>query len=122
MVGSTGTDEPARSIAARLFLPGARRGTGGDRAHGARHHDPAARPEVRPDDVRAPRDSHPRRVSGTLRQCRVEVDADAVRVAEQRVALTPERVPRLLLSLEARRDDARVDLVELGWAAALERE
>ena len=47
---------------------------------------------------------------------------DAVGIAELRVALTPERVPRLLLAVEPRGDDAGVDLVDLGRAAALEGE
>src|ERR1041385_7506793 len=52
----------------------------------------------------------------------VEVDADPLRVLELRVALAPERVPRLLLAVEARLDDARVGLVDLGGASALEGE
>src|ERR671931_599072 len=52
----------------------------------------------------------------------VEVDADPVRILELRVALTPERVPRLLLAVEAGVDGALVRLVDLRRARALEGE
>ena len=45
---------------------------------------------------------------------------NAVRVEELGVALSPERVPGLLLAVEAGRGDARVDLVDLGRALAFE--
>src|SRR5262249_1585093 len=60
----------------------------------------------------------PRR--GAASECREEVDRHAVGVAQLGVALTPERVPRLLLTVEARCDHARVQLVDLLWGAALE--
>ena len=56
------------------------------------------------------------------RQRGVEVDPNAVRIAEQGVALSPERVPGLLLALEPRFCYTRVDLVDLGGALAFERE
>src|SRR5436309_3619884 len=51
-----------------------------------------------------------------------EVDRDAVRIGELRVALAPERVPRLLLAVESGADDPRVELVNFFRAAALEGE
>ena len=51
-----------------------------------------------------------------------QIDRDAVGVLQLGVPLSPERVPRLLLAVEPRRRDARVDLVHLGRALALERE
>src|SRR3954449_7870969 len=59
---------------------------------------------------------------GTLCGRGVQVDPHAVRVAEQGVALAPVRVPWLLLAFKACRDDACVDLVDLGGARALECE
>src|SRR4029079_13455787 len=52
----------------------------------------------------------------------VEIDAHAVRIEKLRVALSPERVPRLLVAVEAGGDDARVRLVDVGGARALEGE
>src|SRR3954468_21445706 len=51
-----------------------------------------------------------------------EVDRDAVGIGELRVALAPERVPRLLLAVEPATDDPRVELVNFFRAAALEGE
>src|SRR4029078_8534842 len=51
-----------------------------------------------------------------------QVDGHAVGVADLRVAVTPERVPGLLLALEAVLDDLRVQAVHLGRAAAGEGE
>src|SRR5207247_9423524 len=50
----------------------------------------------------------------------VEVDRDAVGIAHERITLAPERVPGLLLALEALAGHAGVDLVHLGRARALE--
>ena len=52
----------------------------------------------------------------------VQIDRDAVGVLQLRVPLSPERVPGLFLAVEARRGDARVDLVHLRRALALESE
>ena len=49
-----------------------------------------------------------------------EVDGNTVRITYLRVALAPERVPRLLLGREPRLCDASVELVDLGRACALE--
>ena len=58
----------------------------------------------------------------TSRARREEVDGHAVGIAQLRVALAPERVPRLLLRVEPGRRHPRVELVDLGGARALERE
>src|SRR5206468_2251207 len=47
---------------------------------------------------------------------------DPVRIQELRVALAPERIPRLLLAVEAGLDNACVRLVHLARAPAFERE
>src|SRR3954447_20871030 len=49
-----------------------------------------------------------------------EVDRDAVGIGELRVALAPERVPRLFLAVESGTDDPRVELVHLRGARTLE--
>jgi hypothetical protein len=48
-----------------------------------------------------------------VERSREEIDLVSVRIEKARVALTPERVPRSLLALEARTRDRCVDLVDL---------
>lgn len=52
---------------------------------------------------------------------RKQADSIAVGVLDDRVALTPERIPWLLVRGVACRDELRVDRVDLGRRAALER-
>ena len=103
-------------------LPDARARGHHESGTGSCHERGSGRPDSGRHDVEHDDGSARARPRHELGERGEQIDRDAVGVLQLRVPLSPERVPRLLLAVEPRCGDARVDLVHLRGALALERE